>query len=294
MGECLIQKNGVTIDSSLITAVEADVLEGKTFLKQDGSKGVGTLPNRKSPSYTLSLNGELSLPAGYYQGGTVKQSVPVFYGQTVTVGKNAVTVDTSDKYAAGNINVLPIKNLTPAVIRKGKYVGGVGPGTWQGYINDNPDRPFYLGTFGPGWAASSFIYKAGSSNQKGSAGVHRNAYYMYCEGSGYSVASVLSKKIDFSKYKKIIFDIEDISPEGAGLNENLQVNIYQNYIESYMEDGSGINPLLGNKLYGGTLNIDGINEKDLSAVTGVGYIYIYLWAHVNREIEWNIYEIRLE
>ena len=87
MGECLLQKNGVTVDSTAVTATESDVLIGKTYMKSNGDKGVGTKPDNGSPQKTLPLNGSIVLPSGYYSGGTVKSSVPTYNGETIVTGK---------------------------------------------------------------------------------------------------------------------------------------------------------------------------------------------------------------
>ena len=76
MGECLLKKNGVTVDSTAVTATESDVLIGKTYMKSNGDKGVGTKQDNGSPQKTLPLNGSIVLPSGYYGGGSVKSSVP--------------------------------------------------------------------------------------------------------------------------------------------------------------------------------------------------------------------------
>ena len=46
-----------------------------------------------------------------------------------------------------------VSTLPKVDIKKGEYVGGVGPGTWEGYVNDNPLSPYYNGTFYQGQSA---------------------------------------------------------------------------------------------------------------------------------------------
>lgn len=63
---------------------------------------------------------------------------------------------------AGNIIVASIPNLKPENIKKGEYVGGVGPGTWEGYIVRDPATFYYRGTFAPGQSIMAFKYSGSS------------------------------------------------------------------------------------------------------------------------------------
>lgn len=152
--DALLKKNGGKIDVSDLTAKPEDVAEGESFLGNGSAdKKMGTLKNIGSPKYTLSINDSLTLPAGIYNGGTVTQNIPTLGEQRTYPGKNVVILPTAEKYMTGNIVLEPIRNLTPDVIKKGEYVGGVGPGTWEGYVNDDPLWPYYNGAFYQGQSA---------------------------------------------------------------------------------------------------------------------------------------------
>ena len=154
MGHALLKKTGGKLNLGDLTAKPEDVVSPYSFLGagSDASQ-VGTIINRGNPEYNLPVNGEIRLPAGNYSGGTISQQVPTIGEQRVNPGKNRVTVSCKDKYMTGNIIISPIQGLTPEVIKKGEYVGGVGPGLWEGYVNDDPLCPYYNGTFYLGQSA---------------------------------------------------------------------------------------------------------------------------------------------
>lgn len=63
-------------DVSTVTATAGDVLTGKIFVAADGTTTTGTMPNNGTYSQTidgLSLT-SVSIPAGYYAGGSVSLS----------------------------------------------------------------------------------------------------------------------------------------------------------------------------------------------------------------------------
>lgn len=154
MAEALIQEYGGETDVSDLTANPGDVVAPLTFLGQGSNAAQqGSIQEKGSPEYTLPVNGSITLPAGAYSGGTVKQTLSTMGAQEYYPGKNSIVVPTADKYMTGNITLKPILNLTPDVIKYGEYVGGVGPGTWQGYVNDDPLQPYYNGTFYQGQSA---------------------------------------------------------------------------------------------------------------------------------------------
>ena len=135
MAEALIQLVNQNVDIDGLTANEADVFDGATFIGQ-GSETVrkGTGVTQGAPTLGLSLNGRVTIPAGKYTGGKVQQSIQVLGEQRINPTSKNIKIPTKDMYMAGNIIVASIPNLKPENIKKGEYVGGVGPGTWEGYI----------------------------------------------------------------------------------------------------------------------------------------------------------------
>lgn len=133
-----------------LTAVAADGLSGKSFVGKNGATYNGNIVDRGSPTHSLPVNGSITLSAGKYSGGTVKQNLITMNGYTVHPGSKNITVPTKDRYMTGNIAIASLPNLKPENIKEGEYVGGVGPGTWKGYVVTDPYTIYKRGTFGPG------------------------------------------------------------------------------------------------------------------------------------------------
>lgn len=163
MAEALIQLVNQNVDIDGLTVNEADVFDGATFIGQ-GSEAIrkGTGVTQGAPTLSLSLNGRVTIPAGKYTGGKVQQSIPVLGEQRINPTSKNIKIPTKDMYMAGNIIVASIPNLKPENIKKGEYVGGVGPGTWEGYIVRDPATFYYRGTFAPGQSIMAFKYSSGS------------------------------------------------------------------------------------------------------------------------------------
>lgn len=302
MGECLIKKNSAPADFESVTAIESDVLNGKTFAKSDGELGIGTMPDNGSPSIVLPLNGSQILPVGNYNGGSVSQNIPVFSGQSVQVGKNAVTVNTANKYASGNIVIPAVQGLTRDVIKYGMYVGGVGPGTWQGYINDDPNKLFYKGTFSPGngFAPLKFTY----SSDIGHAEVIQDHLSLTAHrkndltGKLETVAIGFTQPIDFTKYNSI-----RLVTQADGFMDS-RIRIYNGFTTDYIMNAGETNPSLGTEY----LEIapkylpDNKDEEELFVYTSsslkslsAGYMFFILSARSSGDEDsyLNIYEVEM-
>ena len=137
-------------DFDALTATSEMVLEKKKFIGPDGAISVGTMPDRGSPTISLPLNGTASIPAGKYSGGKVTQNIPAMGDYTIYPTSKEQQIPTKGVYMGGNIIVPKLSNLVPENIKEGEYVGGVGPGTWKGFVVNDPYTLYYRGTFGPG------------------------------------------------------------------------------------------------------------------------------------------------
>lgn len=137
-------------DFDALTATLEMVLEKKKFIGPDGAISVGTMPDRGSPTISLPLNGTASIPAGKYSGGKVTQNIPAMGDYTIYPTSKEQQIPTKGVYMGGNIIVPKLSNLVPENIKEGEYVGGVGPGTWKGFVVNDPYTLYYRGTFGPG------------------------------------------------------------------------------------------------------------------------------------------------
>lgn len=163
MAEALIQLVNQNIDIDGLTANEGDVFDGATFIGQ-GSEAIrkGSGANRGAPTLSLPINGSVTIPAGKYTGGKVQQSIRVLGEQRVSPTSKNIKISTKGTYMSGDIIVNPIPNLRPENIKKGEYVGGVGPGTWEGYIIRDPSTFYYRGTFAPGQSIMAFKFSSSS------------------------------------------------------------------------------------------------------------------------------------
>ena len=244
MGICLFENSGGGIDTDGLTASSTDVISGKTFVGA-GSDDLqtGSMPDRGSPSIVLPVNGTHNFPAGRYTGGSVTQNIQTVAGRTVNPGATAQTLSVAGKKLSGNIVVNAVANLKPENIKKGVVVGGV-TGTWEGYVNNDPDRPYYRGVFLPDQGLTLLEGPEAGDHGYGSATFERD-YILISYERGPTVC-VLDGSIDFSKYKNI-----EVS---ATPGENLgHIHFFQNRVYSYLyQSTSGTttkyNPALGNML----------------------------------------------
>lgn len=295
MGVCLIKKSGSAPDTRGITAVESDVLEGRTFLKVDKNVGVGTMKDRGSPTYDLPINGSAILPEGSYSGGIVRQNVPIFPGQTVYSGKNQVVVETAGKYATGNIYIPQISNLTPSVIKKGMYVAGVGPGTWEGYVNDDPDTPFFFGTFGPGYGAAELLDRY--TSKKGFFMIYKDNIEMSTASTypnaSETIAMVITKPVNLDLYRSITIQENHEGVSSSYLRCYIARNIVQSWIWRNRDGSTLFNPDLGDVLKAqGIAYSSGEQSIDVSSLSGNAYIYIGLTGQISRDSNVTIYSIK--
>ena len=129
MSQCLININSVGVSGSLldqITATSGDILSGKVIIGKDGELLTGTMPNRGAWNSSVSVNGSVTIPAGYHNGsGRVTNSTATMGGQTITPRSTSQTVSCSGRYMTGNIVVNGDSNLVAANIVSGKSIFGV-------------------------------------------------------------------------------------------------------------------------------------------------------------------------
>ena len=108
------------------TASANDILAGKVIIDKNGEPLVGTMPNRGAWNSSVSVNGSVTIPAGYHNGsGRVTNSVSTMGGQTITPRSTSQTVSCSGRYMTGNIVVNGDSNLVAANIISGKSIFGV-------------------------------------------------------------------------------------------------------------------------------------------------------------------------
>lgn len=182
-----------------------DVLKGKLYVGPDGKTHPGEMEDRGSPELLLELNGSMTLPEGKYTGGHVKQVIPTMGTTHVTPGSKQITLYTSGMYMTGNIVVDKLSNLVPENIKLGEYVGGVGPGAWQGYLVMDPNTFYYRGTFGPGQSLEDYITNDTFSYKAKRTDALKNILYEDTNSGlkgGGSVYSVFNSPIDLTPLNK--------------------------------------------------------------------------------------------
>lgn len=243
MGNCLIQMNGAGVNTDGLTASSGDVINGKTFIGNTGADQTGTMEERGSPQIILPVNGSHSFPAGHYSGGSVTQNIPTAYGQTIFPGNQQKVAEVNGKYMTGNIIVNGVNGLVPGNIKKGVTVGGV-TGTYEGYENNDPNRPYYRGTFYEGQSMGQLRNASSSvSSVDGQVSFQRDMIVINVVQSDYrEPVCVLNGPIDFSKYKNI-----EVVGSGPQLSM-CRMYFAQNLVYSYLYQGvnsSDCNPELG-------------------------------------------------
>jgi len=176
MGNAIILRGGGGgVDCEGATATAANVLTGKTF-GMDGADALtsGTMPNigkqvssigaptgstlsvtikkgyhngsgyvsqsiteKGSPSVTLAINGSYTIPEGWYDGGSITQSITTQGATTLTGGTSAKSVS-SGRYMTGNITIKGDSNLVAANIKSGVKIFSV-TGTCTDYSASQED-----------------------------------------------------------------------------------------------------------------------------------------------------------
>ena len=205
-------------DFDQLNVQPGDVLKGKLYVGADGQTHVGEIEDRGSPTLYLDLNGRLNPPAGKYDGGEVRQSIPTMEETHITPGSKQVIVYTDGMYMIGNIVVDKLTNLVPENIKLGEYVGGVGPGAWQGYIVTDPNVFYYRGTFAPGQSISDYIaYDSGTYKADRIEDIKHMEFHSVKLGTsgGNMVYSVFNSPIDLTYVNKLVIEYSVYMPGSA-------------------------------------------------------------------------------
>lgn len=224
MAEGLIHTILKTVDTRGLTATKNDVASPYTFYGAgDSDKQSGVIFNQGSPEITLPLDGNYTLPAGYYSGGTIGQKISYMEETHVSPGSQTITVHTKDVYMAGNIIVDALPNLKPENIKKGEYVGGVGPGTWEGYVVTDPNTFYYYGTFGPGQSLSDYAYEEAEGYKLKRESFKDHIQFTRNTGLGTDSILVFNNSVDLTSLSRLQFEIVNTI---SGSNYNVQYVVY--------------------------------------------------------------------
>ena len=202
-----ITANGKTVNGTFTadgTAAAGDMLAGKIgYVK--GQKVTGSMPNHGAIWDKLSINGTVTIPAGYHNGqGEVTQSIPTKGAASYKPGTSAQTI-LSGQYLTGNQTIQGDANLKAANIRSGVSIFGVAGSFIEGsggflYMGQQGNTAMY------GYAFGSASYSNGI--RIGRAGKYRLVMYGYNEtrATGYlrvNGSAVLSADLGTAALKQI-------------------------------------------------------------------------------------------
>lgn len=231
MADGLIDMIIQSADFEKLNVKPGDVLDGKIFVGNTGTPQEGIIPDKGSPTFTLQLNSSVTLPEGKYTGGVVKQSIPTMGQLRITPGSKQQTISTKGMYMTGDIIIELLQNLKPENIKLGEYVGGVGPGQFQGYIVTDPNTFYYRGTFGPGQSLTDY---PSLDNYGHKAKRTDELKYIKYEADGGildgrdSVYGVFENPINLTNVNKLIFQYSIY--KNTYMNpSNFEFNIYLTY-----------------------------------------------------------------
>lgn len=274
MAKLPIHKVGGAVDTSELTAVAGDVLADESFIGAGSDDPqTGTIIRRGNPAYSLPINGTQQLQSGHYSGGTVSQSIPTLGAQQIGPGSKMITIPTAGKYMTGNITIKPVYNLSTSVIKKGEYVGGVGPGTWEGYVNTDPKVPYYYGAFNGIQTITSF--KDELYNEIGTVSLEKDHIEVRVTANYRYTVLVFNAPINFDNLSSFMVRFESSLISSGSGSTGIEFLIYRNLVTDYMRSNGAINPNLGTLLAsGGDSGTGGDLTKSVASVTGNAYLYL--------------------
>ena len=118
-------KNCFFLKASATGTTSADkVLAGETFSTENDTDLVGTMPNKGAVTQSLSANGSLTLPRGYYDSIKVTQSLTT-KGATTWTPKTTDQTIASGTYLTGTQTIKGDSNLISSNIKEGASIFGV-------------------------------------------------------------------------------------------------------------------------------------------------------------------------
>lgn len=276
MAKLPLHKVGGAVDTSELTTLPADVLSNEIFIGSGSDDPQqGTVIRRGSPTYSLPINGTQQLQPGQYTGGSITQSIPTMGAQNIGPGAQMITIPTAGKYMTGNITIKPVYNLSTSVIKKYEYVGGVGPGTWEGYVNTDPKVPYYYGAFNGIQTITSFKYSSGG--EVGVVSLEKDKINVRVANNYRQTAIVFNSPINFDQLSTLTIRYDASLIESGSGSTILEFGVFRNKVTDYIWSSSdGFNPNLGTKLASAIeFGTGGDFTSSVSSATGNAYLYLF-------------------
>lgn len=276
MAELPIHKIGGGADTSELTAVTGDVLAPETFLGSGSDENQqGSIVLRGSPAYSIPINGSQSLPAGYYSGGNVSQSVPTMGAQSIGPGAQMITIPTAGKYMTGNITIRTTYNLIPSLIKKSVTVGGV-VGNFEGYVITDPRTLYKYGTFNGIQTITAFKYNSGG--EVGVVSLERDNIKVTVSTNFRQTAIVFDSPINFDQLSTLMVRYDASLIQAGTGSTTLGLYVYRNKVTDYVWSSPSFNPNLGGSALASATSFGtgGDLTASVSGVTGNAYVYLML------------------
>lgn len=290
MADGLIEMMLQGTDFDVLTANSHDVLQGKTFIGKDGIQKNGEIVNRESPTVLLGLNGNVSLPSGKYSGGKVLQSIPTMGEMRIMPGNETITVPTKDMYMTGDIIVEFLNNLTPENIKEGEYVGGVGPGTFKGYVVTSPNVFYYRGTFAPGQSLEDYP-RYDNTRKLSRTDTDRDIQFYASAGGSINSFTVFSLPIDVTALNKVKFQIVNRGLSSTDEQNSVIAILSRNKFTN--ENNLTSSETVAKKIFDFGKKYNNIItnfEMDISSISRTVYLYMILNVNLKDYLDLRIVE----
>lgn len=275
MADGLIDMIIPSADYDALTATNKKVSKDKKYVGENGVSGIGEVPVEGSPEISLPVNGTILLPEGIYEGGSVGQKITTFPGMHVLPGSKEISVPTKDRYMVGVVFVDPLENLVPENIKEGEYVGGVGPGTWKGFVVTDPKTFYYRGAFAPGQALEDYPDTPYEDTYKLTRTDTDRHIHLYARvGRGTSSLLVFSSPIDITSIKKLKLQLMCSGITASTDSSNLGIHLYREKHTSFSGEETPVFSK-GFEFKSGDNNIIKNLEIDLSAYSRNIYLHLF-------------------
>lgn len=289
MAECLLNIAMKNVNTDHLTATPDDVADKKTFLGNGNSdKQEGRIPRMGKPTIKLPLNGSYTLPEGVYEYGEVSQDIREMQGARVNAGGVPVVIPTKNTYLRDDIIINPIPELKPSVIKKGEYVGGIGPGTWEGYVVTDPATIYYYGAYGPLHTIYDFMLSDLDSKLMRTDFKDRIEFYgRYGTGTGSWLE--ITGNVDITTKNKLVIEIMN---HGLEKSDDAQYIIYLSRNTYSSNADMKKDYILSEAMSFGKSSNDVKTTFEIDVSRYDRSVYLMIWLNLRLKKRTNLYSIK--